>query len=390
MPDRSFFLFGPRGVGKSTWLNSVLPKSAQKFDLLNTRLYLELARDPNRLEALISPKTKSNDWICIDEVQKIPALLDEVHRLMEERGYRFALSGSSARKLKRAGANLLASRAITRRLGPFCSAELGESFDFERALEFGLLPMVYLNPKDSEDILEAYVQTYIREEVKEEGLVRKVEPFLRFLEVAGIYNGQQVNGESLAREAQVPRASIDNYFSILEDTLLGTWLRPYRPLLKVREQTHPKFYWFDPGVARAAVGMTRQPIDSVWKGTALETLILHELRTFSEISNLHFPISFYRTASGTEIDFILELRRRTTSQKAKVICIEIKAAKRWDKKWEGPMRSLASSDKIEVHSMIGVYLGREELTFDRLRVLPLQTFLKELYNGVLTKSKRPS
>ncbi|HRZ39347.1 MAG TPA: AAA family ATPase, partial [Candidatus Paceibacterota bacterium] len=281
-PERPFFLFGPRGTGKSTWLRQVLADSP-RLDLLDAALYLELTRDPHRLETLVGPRP-AGAWVVLDEIQKVPALLDEVHRLIETRRWRFALCGSSARMLRRGGANLLAGRALTLALEGFTAAELGDRFNLRAALEWGTLPFVALAASDAPDILAAYVNTYLKEEIREEGLVRQVPPFVRFLGVAGQFNGQAVNGHNIAREAAVPRTTVDAYFAILTDTLLGHFLPAWRPGAKVREAAHPKFYWFDPGVARAAAGWLRDPVDRLWLGTALETLVFHGLRVHNEIS----------------------------------------------------------------------------------------------------------
>ena len=273
-PDRSFFLFGPRGVGKTTWLKNVLSEAIY-FDLLDASLFLELSQNPGHLGPMIGERTE-NSWIVVDEIQKIPELLDEVHRLIETKGWRFALCGSSARKLRRGGVNLLGGRAITRYLDAFSCKELKKAFDVKFSLQWGFLPYVQLDRKNAPDILNAYVNTYIKEEIKEEGIVRRLPPFLRFLTIAGQLNGQLINRRNISREATVPRSTVDVYFSILEDTLLGHFLPAYRPNLKVREQTHPKFYWFDPGVARAAAGLVFDPVDRLWMGIALENLIYHE------------------------------------------------------------------------------------------------------------------
>ena len=291
LPDRSFFLFGPRGVGKTTWLREVLP-DASYFDLLDSSLYLELSQKPGNIEAMVGDLQK-NSWVVIDEIQKIPGLLDEVHRLMETKRWRFVLCGSSARKLRRAGVNLLGGRAITRNLDSFSYKELGAVFDAEFSLQWGFLPYVQLDRKNAPDILNSYVNTYIKEEIKEESIVRSLPPFLRFLSIAGQLNGQLVNAQNISRDAAVPRSSVDVYFSILEDTLLGHFLPAYRPNVKVREQTHPKFYWFDPGVARAAAGLLFEPVDRLWKGTALENMIYHELRVHNLTQNKNRQISFY-------------------------------------------------------------------------------------------------
>ena len=379
LPDRSFFLFGPRGVGKTTWLREVLA-DASFFDLLDSFLYLEFSQSPGNLEAMIGNLPKGS-WVVIDEIQKIPYLLDEVHRLMETRGWRFALCGSSARKLRRGGVNLLGGRAITRNLDTFSYKELGNLFDAEFALQWGFLPYVQLDRKNAPDILNSYVNTYIKEEIKEEGIVRSLPPFLRFMGIAGQLNGQLVNGQNISREAGVPRSSVDVYFSILEDTLLGYFLPAYRPSVKIREQTHPKFYWFDPGVARAAAGLLFEPVDRLWKGIALENMIYHELKVYNLTQNRNRPISFYRTGSGVEIDFVIETRKRRSSSNAHIVCLEIKLAEKWDRKWERPMRSLSKSDRIHVDKMIGIYTGKRAYYYDGIDVLPVRDFLERLHQG---------
>lgn len=380
-PTRSFFLFGPRSVGKSFWLRRHFG-SAPYFDLLKHSNYLELSRNPSILEARIGDKPRGS-WVCIDEIQKIPALLSEVHRLIEEKGFNFALSGSSARKLRRGGADLLAGRAVTCRLESFSFAETGTLFDLDTALNWGSLPIIYGIQSDTDiaNILSAYVHTYIKEEIKEEGIVRNLGPFIRFLKVAGIVNGQIINKENIARAAKVPRATVDVYFSILEDTLLGHILPAFRPNVKVREQAHPKFYWFDTGVARGAAGLLNDPVDSMWRGWSLETLIFHELRVYNHVKGKDRPIFYYRTGSGQEIDFIIETKRKTLTGKSHVVCLEIKYSKEWDRRWEKPMRSLAADTRLTVEKMFGVYCGTEGYYFDGLEVLPVMTFLELLHNG---------
>jgi predicted AAA+ superfamily ATPase len=380
MPEKSFFVFGPRGVGKSTWLRQVLPPDAVVLDLLRADVFLELSRNPSHLEALVGHRPPGS-WVCIDEIQKAPALLDEVHRLIESRRLRFALSGSSARRLRRTGVNLLGGRAITRWLAPFVSAELGDRFDLRRALEGGLLPMVVLDPGQAADTLAACVHTYVREEIREEGLVRKIDPFLRFLQIAGLMNGQELNVENIARDAGAPRTTVDGYFTILVDTLLGHLLPAYRPGVKVRERRHPKFYWFDVGVARAAAGLLRDPLDAVWRGTALETLVLHELRVHNHVRGKERPLAYYRTAAGVEIDFVVETRHRTASTPPHLVCIEVKAAPRWKREWEAPMRALAAAGGVRVDRMIGVYTGRDRLRLGDVDVLPVASFLAALHAG---------
>jgi predicted AAA+ superfamily ATPase len=378
-PERSFFLFGPRGVGKSTWLRDNLPQ-ARFFDLLDSSLYLELSRDPSRLEAMAG-SIGEDGWVVLDEVQKIPDILDEVHRLIENRRWRFALCGSSARKLRRKGTNLLGGRALTRELGGFSWQELGDRYDLQASQQWGLLPWVQLDRENAPDILSSYVNTYIKQEIKEEGIVRSLPPFLRFLGIAGQLNGQMINAQNISREASVPRSSVDVYFSILIDTLLGHFLPAYRPNVKVREQAHPKFYWFDPGVARAAAGLLFDPVDRIWLGSALETLVYQELRTFNHVHNRNRGIYFYRTGSQAEIDFVIETTKAQPSSKPHVVCIEVKLAEKWDRRWEKPMWSLNDDDRIQVDKMFGVYTGKWTYNYDGLEVLPVEDFFKRLHQG---------
>ena len=378
-PEQSFFLFGPRGTGKSTWLRDRLP-DAIFVDLLDYSLFMKLSADPHALEALIGQRPEGT-WVVLDEIQKIPLLLDEVHRLMESRKWHFALSGSSARKLRRGGVNLLAGRAVTRHLGAFSASELGAAFNLELALEWGSLPVVAANYETAADTLNAYLNTYIREEIREEALLRREPPFLRFLGIAGLLNGQMVNAQGIARDASVPRSSVDSYFSILTDTLVGCFLPAYRPVLKVREQTHPKFYWFDSGLARAAAGLLFDPVERLWKGTALETLIYQEMRIFNEVRQKHRLISYYRTAAGVEIDFVVETRKRQESNPPHVVCIEVKMAEKWDRGWEKPARSLSADSRIVVDRMIGVYRGERAWHYDGFDVLPVCDFLRQLHDG---------
>ena len=378
-PNRSFFLFGPRGVGKSTMLRQVLPE-ALHLDLLDASLYLELSRDPHRLKAIIGHRPRGA-WIVLDEIQKAPGLLDEVHRLMESRRWRFALCGSSARKLRRGGANLLAGRAVTVNLEGFSADELGNKFDLSTSLDWGMLPFVQEDQEQAAEILSAYLNTYLKEEIREEGLVRRVPPFVRFLSLAGQFNGQMVNLQNIAREAGISRSTVDTYFSILMDTLLGHFLPAWRPGLKVREAAHPKFYWFDQGVARAAAGWLRDPADRVWLGAALETLVYHELRVYNEVSRKLRPLFFYRTPAGVEVDFIIETARRQWDSPPHVVAVEVKRAERWERVWEKHLRSLIENPGLIIDRLIGVYCGSRIYEFDNLTVFPLEDFVTALFAG---------
>lgn len=379
-PDRSFFLFGPRGTGKSTWLQESLPE-AFVIDLLDASLFLELSMDPHRLEGLISSRP-ADSWVVLDEIQKIPILLDEVHRLMGfKETWKFVLCGSSARKLKRGGANLLAGRALTLNMEGFSACELGDRFDLQFALDWGLLPFVWNDPAYAVDILSAYLNTYLKEELQAEGLIRTVPPFVRFLSIAGQVNAQVLNIQNISREAGVARSTVDNYFGILTDTLIGHFLPAWRPGLKVRETAGPKFYWFDAGVARASAGLLRDPVDRRWQGTSLETLVYHELRVYNEISRKHRPLCYYRTPAGVEIDFIAETSSRLSEGGSHVIAIEVKRSEKWDRAWEKPMRSLSENSRVTVDGMFGVYCGTRTYRFDGVTVLPVVDFIQALFKG---------
>jgi len=332
------------------------------------------------LEAMIGDMPERS-WAVLDEIQKVPVLLDEVHRLLEKYRWRFALCGSSARKLKRGGANLLGGRALTLSMESFSGSELGEEFDLEFALSWGTLPLVYEDPEMAADILSAYVNTYLKEEIQAEGLIRSVPPFVRFLAVAGQINGQVLNAQNISRDAAVARSTVDTYFSILMDTLVGHFLPAWRPGLKVREAAQPKFYWFDPGVARAAAGLLRDPADRIWQGLALETLVYHELRIYNETSRKYRPIFYYRTPAGVEIDFVVETALRRPNKPPQVVAIEVKRSDRWQREWAKPMLNLAGTGKVEVKRMIGVYCGKRTYRFGDVWVYPVSDFIRLLAAG---------
>ena len=372
LPERSFFLLGPRGTGKTTWLRGVLP-SAVWFDLLRTATFLELSQQPDRFRQQIEAQPRGN-WVVVDEVQRLPALLDEVHAIIAEHGraYRFALSGSSARKLKRLDVNLLAGRAINRQCLPLTAGELGFDVDVEHILRFGLLPQIRSDPDFAVDTLDAYVSNYLREEVQQEALVRRLDTFARFLQVAALMNGQVSNISGVARDAAVARPTVQGYFETLVDTLIGVWLPAWQRRAKVKEVASPKFYLFDCGVARALAGRLRDPIDGLERGFLLETWILHELRATIAYENLGGELRYWRTPSGSEVDFIWTRAKRAVG-------IEVKAATQWRREFGGPLKSLIEDGVVQ--SGFGVYTGTAELKDGSLQVLPLTKFLKALAAG---------
>ncbi len=379
VPSKSFFLFGPRGTGKSTWLRENL-KASLYVDLLKSSVFLDLNANPSKLRDMVV-HLKPHSWVIIDEVQKAPTLLDEVHSLYEEKKLNFALSGSSARKLKRGGANLLAGRAIQTFLFPMVLKEYSEVYTLVQAIEWGSLPLIISNQEYIKETLATYVETYLRQEIVEEGLIRKLEPFIRFLQIAGIYNAQILNVENVSREAHVSRTTVDKYFQILEDTMLGYRLPAYQPAAKTREVNHPKFYFFDSGVARACAGLLEEDVDNVWKGFSLETYFLNELRAYNHYEKKNRQIYYYKLSNSYEIDFIIEIKKKTLSVKPEVICIEVKHSKKWDPKWSYAMNDFQKQSKVTVSKKIGIYLGDETLHSKDVDVFPLPIFLEKLYSG---------
>jgi predicted AAA+ superfamily ATPase len=372
LPDHSFFLFGPRGTGKTTWLRHVLP-DALWFDLLRTQTFLALTRQPESFRQQIEARPKGN-WVVVDEIQRLPSLLNEVHALIAECGhaYRFALSGSSARKLKRMDVNLLAGRVINRQFFPLTAAELNYEFDLDRILRFGLLPQIHAEPGFALDVLEAYVANYIREEIQQEAVVRNLDSFSRFLEVAALMNGQIANVSGLARDCAVARPTVQGYFAALIDTLIGFWLPAWRKRAKVKEVASPKFYLFDPGVVRTLAGRLREPLDAAERGFLLETWILHELRTAMATQDTGGQLHYWRTPSGSEVDFVW-------TRAAHAVGVEVKAAATWRNEFGASLESLIAQRSLQ--AAYGIYLGDTELKDGPIRVLPIRRFLKELASG---------
>ena len=372
LPGHSFFLCGPRGTGKTTWLRHVLP-DALWFDLLRTQTVLGLSRQPESFRHQVEAQPRGW-WVVVDEVQRLPSLLNEVHALIAEHGraYRFALSGSSARKLKRLDVDLLAGRAINRYCFPLTASELGIDVEVDRVLRFGLLPQIQAEPDYALDALDAYVGNYVREEIQQEALIRNLESFARFLEVAALVNGQVVNVSGIARDAAVARPTVQGYFATLVDTLIGFWLPAWRKRAKVKEVASPKFYVFDPGVARALAGRLREPLDGLERGFLLETWVLHELRAAIAFRNLGGRLHYWRTPSGSEVDFIW-----TRGDRA--IGVEVKAASTWRREFGSTLKALIADGALSAGH--GVYTGSAVLKDGPIRIWPLRRFLEELTIG---------
>ena len=303
-PQKSFFLLGPRGVGKSTYLRIAFP-DAHVINLLAEDTYQRLLANPGLLSAELRA-VPGDRWVVVDEMQRLPALLNEVHRFIEEKGLRFVLCGSSARKLKRAGVNLLAGRALHRAMHPFIPEELGEQFALDDALQHGLLPIVW-DSEDRAETLAAYTHMYLKEEIQAEALVRNLSGFARFLPVAALFHAQPLNVANIAREAQVARTTVTAYLDILEETLLCFQLPAYETRLRVRERKLPKWYWCDPGIVRAIKKVTTPPTPEE-RGTLFEGLIAQLIRSYTDYRNLCDECFYWATAAHTrtEVDFLLK------------------------------------------------------------------------------------
>lgn len=372
LPEQSFFVLGPRATGKSTWLREQLPE-ALVLDLLDSRLRHDLLREPGRFRSLMEAHDPAR-WVVVDEVQQVPGILNDVHALIESRDMRFALSGSSARKLKGGQANLLAGRAVRRTLHPLTFAEVGEPRRVREFVDWGALPMVVTAASASSraDILEAYSLTYLDQEIRAEALVRNLGGFSRFLEVAALANAQVTNVSAIARDAGVGRSTVQGYFEILKDTLVGHELQAWRPKARIKEQQHPKFYWFDSGVARAMAGRVRLPVESDERGRLLETYLFHELRAHIDYQRLGARLFYWRTPSGTEVDFVASAGDRH-------VAIEVKASERWRPEYGDGIAALG--ENVPLAGRFGVYLGADPLVVGGIRVLPLLQFLEALAAG---------
>ncbi|MDD4202908.1 MAG: AAA family ATPase [Candidatus Omnitrophica bacterium] len=363
--NKSFFLFGPRGIGKTTWVKKTFPK-ALYLDLLEAELYTMLLANPQRLENLIPPKNK--EWIIIDEVQKVPELLNEVHRLIEKNKYKFILTGSSARKLRRKGHNLLGGRALTYSMFPLSIQELGKDFDIEKSLSYGHLPTAYID-KDPKKYLESYVKTYLDEEIRQEGLTRNLSAFSRFLEAASFSQGSVLNLSAVSRECGVERKVIENYFNILEDLLIAYKLPVFTKKAKRRMIAHPKFYFFDVGVFRTI--RPKGPLDQIEEidGPALETLFLQEIKAFNAYNDLDYKIFYWRTSNNVEVDFIIYGPKG-------LFAFEIKRSSRISKDSFTGLKAFLKD--YPMAKAFYLYNGTRKLYQDNIESLPLKNFFNNI------------
>lgn len=363
--SHSAFLFGPRGTGKTSWIKQSF-SDACYIDLLETETFNELLANPSRLQTRLPRETKN--WIIIDEIQKIPELLNEVHRLIEAKKYRFILTGSSARSLRRSGVNLLAGRALSYFMHPLTAQEIGSDFSLANAVQYGLLPQAQLID-EAKHYLETYVTTYLREEVLHEGLVRQLGEFARFLETASFSQGAVLNLSAVAREGGIDRKIVTNYFNIVIDLLIGFMLPVFTKRAKRRLVLHPKFYFFDAGVYRAIRPMG--PLDSPEEadGPALETLFLQHIRAINDYYRYGLQCYYWRTSNEVEVDFVLYGERG-------LYAFEIKRKRRYERRDLAGLR--AFSKDYPMAKLFLLYGGDIIQYEDAITILPISTAFRQL------------
>ena len=381
--SRSILLLGPRGSGKSTFIKETVQPDLS-IDLLRSVDYRTLNKNPSELEDMTA-HLKPNDVVFIDEIQKVPELLDEVHRLIENKKLIFILTGSSARKLKKQGVNLLAGRALSRRMFPLCFKEIDDRKSLNEILFRGTLPYA-LNLKTREEVndyLFSYVETYLKEEIIQEGVVRNLNEFSKFVELAGQYHGQIVNLENISREVGKSGDTIKSWFQILQDTLIGEYLEAYSLKALPKESKHPKFYYFDPGVARAAEGIKNIDAFPEKNGFYFESLILNELKVYKEVSRGDFKIYFYNVPTQGDVDFIIETKKKSLSSPAQIVTIDVKLTKKWNSQFEKLPKLIAEKAPKQLKKSVAIYLGDRRLTKNNIEIYPLADFIKALWDGKL-------
>jgi predicted AAA+ superfamily ATPase len=363
--QKSLFLFGPRQTGKSSLIKETLGNT-KIYDLLDSQIYLELNQNPKRLE---QEHQKNEKIIVIDEIQKLPSLLDEVHRMIENFGVHFLLTGSSARKLCRGGVNLLGGRARSRNLHPFIYQELLDRFSLEKAINYGLIPSIYFSDAPDED-LKAYAGDYLKEEIAAEGLTRNVPAFSRFLQVAASCNGQILNYAKIANDAQVPSSTVQEYFHILRDTLIAYDVPAWKKSIKRKPLSTSKIYFFDTGVVRHLQNRSVIQAKSPEFGEAFEAYIAHELKTFVDYRQKG-ELCYWRSKSGFEVDFILSDQ----------IAIEVKGKSVVSERDLAGLKALKEEGLIKSYYVVSLETRRR--TVDGIKILPWKDFLDLLWNGGL-------
>ena len=359
---KSYFLLGPRQTGKTFLIRQTLP-DVRVYDLLDTTTYLALSQNPGRI---MEELTARDRVVVIDEIQRLPELLNEVHRILENRGVRFLLTGSSARKLRRGGVNLLGGRARTKYLHPLTSGELGKRFDLGLAVERGLLPSIYFSDDPAAD-LQAYAGLYLQQEIVAEGATRNIPAFSRFLKVAAHCNGTIVNFTGVANDAQVPRTTVYEYFEILKDTLILQELPAWRKSSQRKPLVSSKYYFFDVGVVGALQGRAFRSGTPEF-GAAFETYLMHELVSYRDYVSGD-PLSYWRSTSGFEVDFII----------GDHTAVEIKAKGNLAPQDLKSLRALREEGRLK--RFICVSLEPRPRAMDGCTVLPYREFLEALWGG---------
>lgn len=368
---RSIFLFGPRQTGKTTLLRQSFPH-ARWYDLLESDTFFRLSARPRILrdEILAVASAAADSVVIIDEIQKLPVLLDEVQLLIDRLGFRFVLTGSSARKLTRSGTNLLGGRARVRRLFPFTCHEIGTA-DLVKVLRYGTLPHIHFSD-DPEDDLSAYCGTYLQQEVQQEGIVRRIDSFARFLRTAATMNTNLLNYEAVASDAAVPARTVREYFSVLSDTLIAEVLEPYRRGTKRKTISTGKLYFFDIGVANALRGTHSVARGTAEWGKALEHFLYTELRAWLSYTRDDRPLTFWRTRNGAEVDFVI----------GDEIALEVKSKSNPTERDLSGLRAIAAEQAFR-HRIL-VFDGELDAAprmVDEIELLPLHVFLRRLWDG---------
>jgi uncharacterized protein len=370
--DKSFFLFGPRGTGKSTLVRARYP-DAPYIDLLDGKTYQRLLARPDELMASIPPNYSG--YIIIDEIQRIPELLNEVHRQIEsDNRHKFILTGSSARKLRRRGTNLLAGRALTYFLSPMTAEEVGKDFSLPDSVRYGSLPAIY-KETDRSEYLESYVSTYLQEEVLQEGLTRNLGAFSRFLETASFSVGSPVNTSSIARDSAIERKVVENYFTILEDLMLGVRIPVFSRKAKRKLISHPKFYFFDVGIFQTLRPRGILDNESEIGGPALENLFLQNAIAVNNNLKLNYKISYYRTVNGVEVDLILYGPKGFHA-------FEVKNSSNFSSSHLRGLKAFGRQyPEAKLHLL---YTGNKELYFNKITVSPIKDILPGLSSLLTT------
>jgi predicted AAA+ superfamily ATPase len=365
LKKRSHFLLGPRGTGKSTLIAHQLPE-ATVYDLLDGSVFQRLLRDPT----LIGQETQADELVVIDEVQKLPQLLDEVHRLIAKRKQTFLLTGSSARKLRKGSSNLLAGRAFTASLLPLTSQEI-PNFDLLAYLNTTGLPEYYNHP-DAKEYLKAYVGTYLQEEIKAEALTRNLSGFTRFLETVALCNGQEINYANIASDCGVAVRTVEAYFGILNDTLVGFPIRSFLSTTKRKAITRAKYFIFDIGVVNILTQRGEIEYRSELFGRAFEHFIALELRAFLDYKHIDLPIQYWRSVSHFEVDFII----------GNQLAIEVKGTDLVTDKHLKSLRALKEENLIQHYGIVSLDT-KDRVTHDGIMIWSWQSFLEKLWGGQL-------